>query len=150
MTTLDPNNPTQAQIDGFNADYVASLSPNRKALYAGTFGIPGTALEYDARYMAAFRLGATEKVDLMTDGFASSPAMVFLNRYRSNYEVFSYVGEPNPDWATAPPGQDLPNTPPYNPAGHTGIAGLAGLTAPAPYAPPGSSGSLRRPTLLDR
>ena len=134
-TTLDPDNPTSEQFQGFNADYIASLSPERKKLYAGTFGIPGTALGYEERQAAAFKLGATEKVDLLTDGFASSPASVFLNRYRSDYEVFSYIGEPNPDWETAPPGQNLPGRPPYNPEGHTGIAGLQGLTAPQPYKP---------------
>jgi hypothetical protein len=132
-TTLDAENPTQEQIAAYDSEYLASLSPGRKKLYAGTYGIPGAALGPHERMQEAFALGATEKVDLMTDGIANSPAMIAINRVRSHYVVFSYIFEPNPDWATAPPGQDLPNRPPYNPEGHTGIVSL---TAPGPYAGP--------------
>jgi hypothetical protein len=132
---LDPENPTQAQIDSFNAAYLASLPPERLALFAGTFGVLGSVLDPMTRFQDAFALSTIMKVDLLIDGMASNsnPAMVMLNRYRSGYKVFSWIGEPNPDWTTAPPGQSLPGLPPYNATGHTGIVSLLNQ---APYVVP--------------
>jgi hypothetical protein len=144
---IDPNNATPAQMAAYDVSYLPGQDPRKLPLFAGTMGQPGTALSALARQQLANQLANQGiKIDPLIDAmtFNNDPSVVMVNyRARAGYTVFSYIGEPNPDEQTSPPGQSLPNLPPYNPAGHTGVVAVDPLPPfVAPPAPPPGTGSL--------
>jgi hypothetical protein len=145
---MSTQNFTAAQLAAFDAAYIPGQNPAKLPLFAGTFGQPGEALSALARQQLANQLALHIKVDPIIDALASNnlPSSVMLERMMAGYQVFSYIGEPNPDTATSPPNQNLPGLPPYNATGHTGIVTLMPLPPfVAPPAPPPAPTSLVGP-----
>lgn len=131
--SIDILNPTQEERDTYDRAYLLSLPPAKRKLFAGTFGEPGAALSEGERLALAYQLSATMKVDLSIDGFARLPSAVQVNRARSGYTKFSYIGEKPEDWNTTRPGDSEPGVPTYDGTTHTGIVTL---DPPQPYVPP--------------
>jgi len=125
--------------DQWNGAYLQALSPEIfYQLWArrGVFGIPmhGSPITADEAFGVANLLAAQGFKVTRADLTGIAPYESMLSYVTEGYKVASYVGEPNPDWMTAPPGQDLPNTPPYDSTGHTCPVGF--LPLPEPFAGP--------------
>ncbi len=125
--------------DNYNRAWLQSLTPPVFSLWArsGKFGIPmsGSPLTADGVVAAASLLAAGGEKVTFADMTGMEPFAYIQNLVAGGYTVFSYVGEPNPDWATMPPGQTDPagKIPPYNAEGHTGVVSFALLL---PYVGP--------------
>lgn len=126
------------RVTAGNLAYLASLPPEVRALYAGTFGQPGAALAADVRMALALKLVAQGfKVQMQTDAMGWLTWYAFMSALTAGgYKVFSYIGEPNPDWQTSRPGDVEPGMQPYDATGHTGVVSFV---PPEPFVPPTSS-----------
>ena len=126
------------RVTAANLQYIKSLHPEVRALYAGSYGEPGAALAADVRMALAAKLASQgKKVQMLTDAMGWLTWYAYMSALvAGGYSVFSYIGEPSPDWTTTRPNDPEPGLPPYNPAGHTGIVSFV---PPAPFVAPTNS-----------